>query len=94
MGIVDRLRDRVIYDSRHYTPDPLLKEAADRIEAQAREIERLKVEVMRQMKWKTEAQNDVDEMAVALDNIANESSDTWAREKARAALKEIDNGDR
>lgn len=56
------------------------------IETQAREIERLKAEVMRQMQWKTEAQNDADEMAAALDNIANESSDTWAREKARTAL--------
>lgn len=62
--------------------------AADRIEAISAENERLNAEVMRQIKWKTEAQNDADELAVVLDNIANESSDAWARGIARAALGE------
>ena len=41
-ALVERLRDRVIYDSRHYIPDPLLSAGADLIETQAREIERLR----------------------------------------------------
>ncbi len=89
-ALVERLRWSHWYyedagENTSYTSEAPL-EAADLIETQAREIERLKAEVMRQMQWKTEAQNDADEMAAALDNIANESSDTWAREKARAAL--------
>ena len=43
--LIARLRERVIYDSRHYTPDPLLKEAADRIEALTAEVERLTLTV-------------------------------------------------
>ncbi len=30
--LVKRLRDRFTYDELHYAPDPLLAEAADRIE--------------------------------------------------------------
>ena len=30
--LVKRLRDRLTYDELHYAPDPLLAEAADRIE--------------------------------------------------------------
>ena len=41
-ALVERLRDRVVYDSRHYIPDPLLSAGADLIETQAREIERLR----------------------------------------------------
>ena len=93
-ALVERLRAKYTVTDEFSTirrpVNPDGHEAADRIEALEAENERLKVEVIRQMKWKTEAQNDVDEMAVALDNIANESSDTWAREKARAALKEIE----
>ena len=39
--LVKRLRDRLTYDELHYSPDPLLAEAADRIaelEAVIREI--------------------------------------------------------
>ena len=43
-ALVKRMRDRVIYDSRHYIPDPLLSAGADLIETQAREIERLRAE--------------------------------------------------
>lgn len=46
-----------------------LREAADRIEAQAAEIERLKREVMLQMGWKTEAQNEVERLREALRDI-------------------------
>ena len=45
-ALVERLRDGVLYgDARLHNPkghDPLRMEAADRIEAQAREIERLR----------------------------------------------------
>ena len=30
--LVKRLRDSFVYDQQHYAPDPLLAEAADRIE--------------------------------------------------------------
>lgn len=40
-ALVELMRDRVVYDSRHYIPDPLLSAGADLIETQAREIERL-----------------------------------------------------
>ncbi len=61
-------------------------ELCGRIEALTAENERLKREVLLQMRWKTEAQDEADTLAMTLDNIANESSDTWARDKARAAL--------
>lgn len=41
-ALVELMRDRVVYDSRHYIPDPLLSAGADLIETQAREIERLR----------------------------------------------------
>ena len=87
-ALVERLREETEWTNQrpYFHAHGKCIEAADLIETQAREIERLKAEVMRQMQWKTEAQNDADEMAAALDNIANESSDTWAREKARATF--------
>ncbi len=39
--LVKRLRDRLTYDELHYAPDPLLAEAADRIEELERKVERL-----------------------------------------------------
>ncbi len=63
-----------------------MEDAAHHIEALVAKIERLKREVLLQMRWKTEAQDEADTLAMTLDNIANESSDTWARDKARAAL--------
>jgi len=41
----------------------------DRIKSQAAEIERLKREVMLQMVWKTEAQNEVERLLEALRDI-------------------------
>jgi hypothetical protein len=46
--LVKRLRDSFVYDQQHYAPDPLVAEAADTIETQAAEIERLKVECQAQ----------------------------------------------
>jgi len=40
--LVKRLRDSFVYDQQHYAPDPLVAEAADRIEALTAENERLR----------------------------------------------------
>ena len=82
-SLVDRLRETRLFYKGDYSI-----EAADRIEALEAENERLTAEVVRQMQWKTEAQNEAEELATALDNIAKECSDAWARGKARAALGE------
>lgn len=41
-ALVERLRDSFVYDQQHYAPDPLVAEAADRIEALEAEVERLR----------------------------------------------------
>ncbi len=92
MTVTDDLVKRLRSDAHMTQADGLgamlgtAAEAADRIEALTAENERLKREVLLQMRWKTEAQDEADTLAMTLDNIANESSDTWARDKARAAL--------
>jgi hypothetical protein len=40
--LVKRLRDSCVYNQQHYVPDPLVEEAADRIEALTAENEWLK----------------------------------------------------
>jgi len=40
--LVKRLRDSCVYNEQHYAPDPLVAEAADRIEALTAENERLR----------------------------------------------------
>ena len=40
--LVKRLRDSFVYDQQHYAPDPLVAEAADKIEALTAENERLR----------------------------------------------------
>lgn len=66
-----------------------LAQAADRIEAQAAEIERLKREVMLQMGWKTEAQNEVERLRKALRNILDLQL-SCAKVIARTALGETE----
>ena len=40
--LVKRLRDSCVYNEQHYAPDPLVAEAADRIEALTAENKRLR----------------------------------------------------
>lgn len=80
-ALVELMRDRVVYDSRHYIPDPLLSAGADLIETQAREIEWLRAA----LGWYEKQANDCRKITREGDD-ARYALDRDGGERARAAL--------
>jgi uncharacterized small protein (DUF1192 family) len=60
--LVKRLRDSCVYNEQHYAPDPLVAEAANRIEALTAENERLRAALVAEREenlWSAYATGDV-----------------------------------
>ena len=82
-ALVERLRAN---DTEIYLP--ILGKAADRIEALSKENDRLNANLAIEAKFVDKLSAENERLRDVLEGIARESSDTWAKRDARAALGE------